>query len=136
MDITTAIEALAALSQPTRLRAFRLLVKSGPSGLPAGEIAAKERVPHNTMSTHLNVLTRARLVHWKREGRSIIYTADLDRIRGLLSYLVSDCCDGRPEVCAPLIEIAQQACCPPRKRALPKVAARSAERRPATVASR
>jgi DNA-binding transcriptional ArsR family regulator len=115
MDMISAIEGLSALAQPTRLRVFRSLVKAGDRGLPAGDIAQAEAVPHNTMSTHLSILARAGLVQSKRNGRSVIYTVDLDGIRNLLSYLVSDCCDGHPEICAPLIEVAERSCCPPRK---------------------
>lgn len=97
------IEAFAALSQPTRLLAFRLLVKHEPEGLPAGEVSRLLEVPQNTMSTHLGILTRAGLISSQRQSRSIVYRAEIDRVRELASFLVSDCCGGRPELCAPLV---------------------------------
>ena len=104
-----AIEAFSALSQPTRLNVFRLLVKQEPDGLPAGEIARRLDVPHNTMSTHLAVLTRAGLATGVRHSRSIIYRANIDALRNLILFLAKDCCGGSEELCAPLVE--QLACC-------------------------
>jgi DNA-binding transcriptional ArsR family regulator len=116
MDDSTAILVLAALAQPTRLALFRMLVGHAPDGLPAGDIARRLAVPHNTLSAHVAVLARAGLVHGERRSRSIIYRADLDRLRALNLYLLKDCCGGRPEVCAPLIaELAP--CCPPSEEA-------------------
>lgn len=103
MDKEAVILALAALSQSTRLDAFRLIVAEEPDGLPAGEIARRLAVPHNTLSTHLAVLARAGLVDAERRSQSIIYRARLDRFRELTSYLVKECCGGRPELCGPLI---------------------------------
>ncbi len=106
-----AVEALGALGQESRLRVFRLLVGCGPDGMPAGEIATQLGVPANTMSSHLAVLTRARLVRSRREGRSIIYAIDMEGLRELLGFLVEDCCRGKPAVCRPLIASALAACC-------------------------
>ena len=117
VDIQIALDRLAALSQPTRLSAFRLLVKAAPEGLAAGLIAADLDVPHNTLSTHLGILERAGLVSSRRDGRSIVYGADLASIRVLLIFLGGDCCDGRPEICAPLVEVARLACSPRAARA-------------------
>lgn len=103
MDDLSAIEALSALAQPTRLAVFRHLAASYPGDLPAGEIARLCAVPHNTMSTHLAVLTRAGLTAASREGRVVRYRADLDRLRNLVAFLAQDCCDGRPELCVPLV---------------------------------
>ena len=103
MDKEEAILALGALAQPTRLDAFRLLISSEPDGLPAGEVARALAVPHNTMSTHLAVLTRAGLIRAERRSQSIIYRARLERVRALTIYLLKDCCGGHPEICAPLI---------------------------------
>lgn len=112
MDSEQAILAFAALAQSTRLDVFRLLIEHEPDGLPAGEVARRLVVPHNTMSTHLAVLTRAGLIGAERHSRSIIYRARLDAVSGLVGFLVQNCCAGRPEVCAPLI--AQfTPCCPP-----------------------
>ncbi len=97
------VRALSALAQESRLEAFRLLVRSGADGLPAGEIARALAVPHNTMSAHLSVLANAGLVAARRRGRSVIYAVAFARVRDLLAFLVEDCCRGKPEVCAPLI---------------------------------
>jgi DNA-binding transcriptional ArsR family regulator len=99
-----AIDAFSALAQPTRLEAFRLLVKQEPDGLPAGEIARRLDIPHNTMSTHLAILTRAGLISVERHSRSMIYRVELKTVRKLVLFLLKDCCNGQPELCAPLIE--------------------------------
>ena len=112
MDKEQTILALAALAQGTRLDAFRLMVAREPDGLPAGEVARLLAVPHNTMSTHLAVLTRAGLVRSERRSQSIIYRARLDRFREVASYLLQDCCGGHPEVCAPLIDDLARCCSP------------------------
>ncbi len=112
MDDTAIIEALSALAQPTRLAAFRLVVEQEPSGLPAGEIARQLDVPQNTMSTHLAQLTRAGLLTSDKQGRTIIYRAQIDHMRAVMSYLVNDCCGGRPELCAPLIQDITPCCVP------------------------
>ena len=109
MEETQAIDALSALAQPTRRRVFRRLMGAGARGIPAGELAASEGVPHNTMSTHLAVLLKAGLIRSRRAGRSMFYAIDLEGTRALLTYLVSDCCGGHPEVCAPLLELAETA---------------------------
>lgn len=103
MESEDAIVALAALAQSTRLEVFRLLVRHEPNGLPAGEIAQALAVPANTMSSHLGVLSRAKLVSFERRSRSIVYRADLERVRGLVMFLLKDCCQGRSELCAPLL---------------------------------
>jgi len=97
--------AFAALAQPTRLKAFRKLVAAHPQGLPAGEIADVCEVPHNTMSTHLTVLTRAGLVTVERDGRVMNYRADVAGLRGLIRFLATDCCHGRPEMCGDLARL-------------------------------
>lgn len=106
-----AIEALTALAQPTRLDVFRRLLKVHPDEIAAGEIARACKVPHNTMSTHLAALTRAGLVNVRREGRMMHYGADLDGFRSLIGFLMRDCCNGRAEICAPLV--AELNCCAP-----------------------
>lgn len=112
MDTDTAVAALGALAQSTRLEAFKLLVRHEPSGLPAGEIAAQLSIPQNTLSTHLAVLTRAGLARADRQGRSIIYRADLAGFRELNLFLLRDCCAGSPVVCAPIADVlAKTACC-------------------------
>lgn len=103
MEQTNAILTLSALAQETRLNVFRLLVSREPEGVPAGELARLVNIPQNTMSAHLAVLARAGLVRGERHSRSIIYRVELDRLRALVSFLVQDCCGGRPELCAPLL---------------------------------
>jgi ArsR family transcriptional regulator len=114
MEPEEAILALAALAQSTRLEVFRLLAKHEPDGLAAGDIARELAVPQNTMSSHLSILTRAGLVSSQRYSRSIVYRANLDRFQSVVLFLLKDCCGGRPEVCAPLIE-SLAPCCPPKK---------------------
>ncbi len=108
------IAALAALAQPTRLDAFKLLVGHEPDGLPAGDVAAALGVPHNTMSSHLAILARAGLIESERQGRSILYRADLGQVRDVVGFLLKDCCGGRPELCAPLVADLTP-CCPPKE---------------------
>ena len=116
MDNIEAIAVLAALAQTTRLDAFRLLVAREPEGVAAGELARLMAVPQNTMSAHLSILAHAGLVSGERHSRSIIYRANLARLRELSLFLVKDCCGGRPEVCAPLVaDLAP--CCKPKERA-------------------
>ncbi len=112
MDIEAAILALAALAQPTRLQAFRLLTKHEPAGLPAGELARLLEVPQNTLSAHLSVLSRANLVTSERHSRSIVYRANLTEFRDVAVFLLRDCCGGRPEVCNLVVE-SLQTCSPP-----------------------
>ena len=101
MEQKAAIDAFAALAQPTRLSVYRALVEHEPSGLPAGEVARLLNVQQNTMSTHLAILSRAGLVESRRQGRTVIYRADVERVRELADFLLMDCCGGRPELCEP-----------------------------------
>jgi DNA-binding transcriptional ArsR family regulator len=109
MDVTIAIQALAALAQETRLAVFRLLVQHEPLGLAAGDIARRLGVPHNTMSAHLGALGRAGLVRSTRQSRSIIYRADIGTVRRLVSFLLDNCCGGQAEACG--AEISDLVCC-------------------------
>lgn len=115
MDNITAIDALAALAQSTRLDTFRILVKHEPAGVPAGEMARLVGVPQNTLSSHLSILSRAGLVTGERQSRSIIYRANISVLQEVMLFLVKDCCGGRPDVCAPLIE-SLSSCSPKGKR--------------------
>ncbi len=117
MESTDAIAVFAALSQPTRLAVFRLLMQHEPDGVPAGMIAAQLDVPQNTLSTHLSVLARAGLIAAERHGRSISYRAELHRVREITTFLVRDCCDGRPELCEPVIADLTP-CCSPKEASL------------------
>jgi len=92
MEIKESTIIFDALSQETRLRAFRLLVQAGLDGLPAGAISEELGTPHNTLSFHLNHLSNAGIVSSRREGRSIIYTANFEMMRDLIGFLVRDCC--------------------------------------------
>src|SRR6478735_1282597 len=114
MESENVILALAALAQPTRLDVFRLLVRHEPDGMPAGEVARELAVPHNTMSSHLGILSRAGLIRSERRSRSIIYRVDLDGLRGVVTFLLKDCRGGHPGLCAPLID-ALSPCCPPKE---------------------
>lgn len=116
METLKAAQKLSALAQDRRLAVFRLLVKAGPEGLAAGEIARKLKTQPNTMSAQLLVLANAGLVRARRDGRSIIYSADFDAMGSLLLFLTEDCCGGRAEICAPLVSVTT-GCCPPKKRA-------------------
>ena len=109
MDKPTALAAFQALSQETRLDVFRLLMRAGPDGMAAGEIAETCGVRQNTMSSHLSILSGAGLIAATRDGRTVRYSADLTGIRGLLAFLMEDCCGGNPAQCQPLI---QEIACP------------------------
>jgi DNA-binding transcriptional ArsR family regulator len=111
MDINRATDALAALAQESRLASFRLLIRAGTPGLPAGDIAQTLCIPHNTLSTHLAILCRAGLLRSRRDGRSVIYSVDFDGTRALLGFLLEDCCQGAPEVCRPALDAVLSRCC-------------------------
>jgi len=117
MESKCTILALAALAQSTRLDVFRLLVKSEPGGLAAGDIAKALAVPQNTMSSHLAVLARAGLISAKRTGRSIVYRAGLAHLQDVVLFMLKDCCGGRPEICAPVMENLALSCLPKKKKA-------------------
>jgi ArsR family transcriptional regulator len=104
MEIKDATTAFAALGQDTRLQVLRLLIGAGPQGMAAGEVGARLDVLANTLSANLAVLQRAGLIRSERQGRSIRYFADFDGIGGLISFLMEDCCGGRPELCRPVVE--------------------------------
>ena len=110
MESTAAVAALSALAHEGRLAVFRLLVQAGPDGLAAGEIARETGALPNTLSSNLNILNSAGLTTSRRSGRLIIYVAAYDRMQGLLSFLLEDCCGGRPEICAPLAAVASRCC--------------------------
>lgn len=112
MESNDAIAVFSALSQSTRLAVFRLLMEHEPAGLPAGDIAGALDVPQNTMSSHLAILSRAGLIAAERNGRSILYRAELDRVRAITSFLVQDCCGGKPALCEPLVTELTPCCRP------------------------
>ncbi|GAA6206925.1 helix-turn-helix domain-containing protein [Cognatishimia sp. WU-CL00825] len=104
MDKSNALNAFAALSQASRLDAFRLLVQAGQTGMLAGEVSDALNVRQNTMSANLAILLSAGLLRNKREGRAIRYFAHMEGLSGLLGFLLQDCCGGRPDLCEPLIK--------------------------------
>ena len=110
MENEQAVLALAALAQQTRIESFRLLVRHEPLGLAAGEIARTLAVPHNTLSSHLSILSHAGLITSTRHSRTIVYRANLECFGELARYLLKDCCGGRPEICTPLIEELSTSC--------------------------
>jgi DNA-binding transcriptional ArsR family regulator len=104
MEMKDAVAALGALAQDSRLEVFRLLVRTGPEGLPAGEIAGRLSVAPATLSFHLAQLRHAGLVTMRRDGRSLIYSADYDGMNGLMSFLTENCCAGTAECRIPICD--------------------------------
>ncbi len=114
MKMSNAITGLSALAHEGRLDVFRRLVQAGPEGLAAGALARAAGVNLPTASAQLAVLTNAGLITKRRAGRSIIYHADYDAMRALISFLMEDCCRGRAEILTPLAQVAADAaCCAP-----------------------
>lgn len=102
LDEQQALEAFGALSQQTRLQMVRVLVVAGPGGMAAGAVGEQVGASSSGASFHLANLERAGLIQSRREARSIIYSANYDALAGLIDFLMMDCCQGRPEVCAPV----------------------------------
>ena len=102
MEKIDAVTALAALAQDNRLDVFRLLVRAGDKGMPAGAVASALDLAPNTLSFHFDRLRQAGLVTCTREGRSLIYAAKYDTMNGLLGYLTENCCEGTGAECAPV----------------------------------
>ena len=92
VDVTDATAMFAALAQETRLHAYQRLVKAGPEGMPAGALSDALGIPHNTLSFHLSHLANAGVVTSRKEGRSVIYSANYEAVRGLIGFMVKDCC--------------------------------------------
>lgn len=105
MDLSETLKQLSALSQETRLLAFRALMEAGEDGLSAGAIAGHLELAPNKLSGHLNILVNSGLVNVERNGRHMIYRADIDAVNRLLSMLVENCCHGHPEICVPLASL-------------------------------
>lgn len=131
MDSHTALKRLSAIGQEARLDVFRLLVKAGPEGLAAGEIARALGIAPNTLSAQLLILANAGLVKARRDGRFLFYAIAYDAMRDLLVFLTEDCCGGRAEMCAPLAAIANNStsCCTPTIGAKHETPARTRRRR-------
>lgn len=92
MELQKALVMFDALSQETRLRAFRFLVQAGAEGLAAGMLSEELCTPHNTLSFHLNQLSNAGMITSRKQGRSVIYSANFDVTRDLIGFMVKDCC--------------------------------------------
>jgi ArsR family transcriptional regulator, arsenate/arsenite/antimonite-responsive transcriptional repressor len=103
MEISDSVAALAALAQEHRLAVFRLLVRAGPQGMPAGQVADRLNLAPNTLTFHFDRLRAAGLVTVRREGRSMIYAAQFETMNALLGFLTENCCQGAPEQCAPAL---------------------------------
>lgn len=103
MNQAIAIDVFAALAQPTRLAVFRLLVGSGPEGLPVLEISRRLEVVPSTLSGHLSILKRSGILTATRQQREIHYAANLTAVSSLIEFLVADCCGGRIEDCADIL---------------------------------
>src|SRR5437016_825058 len=99
MEIKTAVAALGALAQETRLAIFRLLIAAGPQGVSAGSIGEKLDVPPATLSFHLKELGHAKLVTPRQEGRFIYYSANFEEMAALMTFLTENCCKGMPQDC-------------------------------------
>jgi DNA-binding transcriptional ArsR family regulator len=128
MELNDAVKRLSALAQDARLEVFRLLVKAGPEGMAAGEIARALKTHANTLSAQLLVLSNAQLLRARREGRSIIYSVNFSAMGDLLVFLTEDCCAGRAEVCEPLAGVASR-CRAPSKGERRETVSRSSSRR-------
>jgi ArsR family transcriptional regulator, arsenate/arsenite/antimonite-responsive transcriptional repressor len=120
MEIDSAVMALAALAQETRLSIFRLLVEAGPEGISAGRIGETLEVPAATLSFHLKELARAGLVSTRQERQFIYYAVDFERMAQLMTFLTQNCCRGMPEKCLTVVETALGRCCPPKLKPKPK----------------
>ena len=105
-DTADAVTALASLAQEHRLGLFRLLVQAGPDGMAAGALAEALGVPNSSLSFHLAHLTRAGLIGQRREGRSLIYTANYDAMNALVGFLTENCCGGAS--CTPAAPVTQE----------------------------
>lgn len=112
MKDLVAITMLGALAQEHRIRMFRLLVKTGPSGMPSSEIADHAGISTTSASFHLKELEHAGLITATRQGRFIRYAVHVEAMRKLLTYLTEDCCQGQPELCGTSISRASTLCRP------------------------
>ena len=105
MKQSDAIDAFAALAQESRMSVYRLLVRAGPKGLPVGEIARRLGIKPSTLSGHLAILKRARLLRATRHSREIHHAADLEYMNRLIAFMLQDCCSGQVENCAEILTL-------------------------------
>ena len=120
MQDENVIAALAALAHVHRLAIFRLLVREGPSGMPAGEIAGHIGIGATAASFHLKELDRAGLITSTRQGRFVRYAVDVEGMRRLIAFLTEDCCEGRPELCGEAFTLSRHVCKPSASKARSK----------------
>jgi ArsR family transcriptional regulator, arsenate/arsenite/antimonite-responsive transcriptional repressor len=113
METKSAVRALAALAQETRLSIFRLLVEVGPQGIPAGDIGQRLGVAPATLSFHLKEMSHAALIAPRQQGRFVYYAANFEHMAALMSFLTQNCCKGMPEECLTVVETALGRCCSP-----------------------
>lgn len=111
MDTDDALKVFAALSQETRLQALRILVEHGKQGIAAGVLSDKLKIPHNTLSFHLSHLSNAGLVESKKQGRSVIYFANLDTLQGVVRFLLNDCCAVDKSTCKDVEKLMKACAC-------------------------
>ncbi|MEJ5978685.1 metalloregulator ArsR/SmtB family transcription factor [Novosphingobium sp. PS1R-30] len=109
MQTDSALSMLAALAHPVRLATFRLLVRHEPEGLSTGQLVEESGLTQSTFSTHLAVLAKAGLVVSEKRGRQQIQRVSINAFRDLMLFLAKDCCQGRPDLCEPLL--AELTCC-------------------------
>lgn len=114
MESREAVIALAALAQETRLSIFRLLVQTGPEGIPVGRIGEELKVAAATLSFHLKELHHAGLISSRQEGRFIYYAANFERMATIMTFLTRNCCQGMPQECLAAVKTALGGCCPPK----------------------
>jgi ArsR family transcriptional regulator, arsenate/arsenite/antimonite-responsive transcriptional repressor len=107
MNTNQAVLSLTALAHQQRLTIFRILVREGPNGMPAGDIADAIGATPTAASFHLKELDRARLIYATRDGRYVRYAVHVEGMRQLLDYLTEDCCRGQPELCGSTVEKAR-----------------------------
>ena len=105
MNDEWAISAFSALAQPSRMAIYRLLVRAGPEGVQVGEVARRLEMVNSTLSGHLSVLRRARLLKSTRDSREVRYLADLHVMRELIRFLLADCCDGQVSNCSEILSL-------------------------------
>jgi DNA-binding transcriptional ArsR family regulator len=120
MEKVRAVSLFESLASGVRLEVFRLLVRQGPAGMVAGEIAQRLGIPPTNLSFHLKALTQTGLLAVTQEGRYQRYRADMALMQALIAYLTDECCAGHPALCVE-IPPAVAACCPAMPVIVPEV---------------